>query len=113
MSEHCVCVWGKRLCEKPDQLMYLILFAFVLLHISLLLSLLYNTHTHTHTHTTTSQCILSLNPLKPKILVCCVYVKGNPRLNMAFVASLFLAYPELGPTREEIAEQKAGPCYCY
>jgi len=34
-------------------------------------------------------------------------VEGNPRLNLAFVATLFNEYPALGPTKEDIAVAKA------
>jgi len=34
-------------------------------------------------------------------------IDGNPKLNLAFVATLFKTYPSLGPTAEEIATQKA------
>eukprot|EP01104_Vermistella_antarctica_P010569 TRINITY_DN2827_c0_g2_i1.p1 TRINITY_DN2827_c0_g2~~TRINITY_DN2827_c0_g2_i1.p1 ORF type:complete len:786 (+),score=276.07 TRINITY_DN2827_c0_g2_i1:84-2360(+) len=33
--------------------------------------------------------------------------EGNPRLNLAFVATLFSAHPALGPTPEELAKQRA------
>jgi septal ring factor EnvC (AmiA/AmiB activator) len=33
-------------------------------------------------------------------------VEPNPRLNLAFVATLFNAYPALGPTKEELADAK-------
>jgi len=35
-------------------------------------------------------------------------VEGNPRLNLAFVATLFNEYPALGPTKEDLAVAKAG-----
>ena len=34
-------------------------------------------------------------------------VEGNPKLNLAFVATLFKEYPSLGPTAEELAAKKA------
>ena len=35
-----------------------------------------------------------------------IAVEPNPRLNLAFVATLFNAYPALGPTKEELADAK-------
>ena len=33
-------------------------------------------------------------------------VEGNPRLNLAFVATLFQRFPKLGPTPEELVKQR-------
>lgn len=42
-----------------------------------------------------------------KFVTASAILDGNPRLNLAFVATLFNAYPSLGPTEADLAKQKA------
>ena len=38
--------------------------------------------------------------------------QGNPRLNLAFVATLFDKFPKLGPTEEELLKKKNADLEC-